>query len=135
MVPLEIHRVLYVAVATRSGEVLDEPSSYATAAIVARFEQAVRMEAIADEESASREDCAAAVADTECGVRFHSSAPYPKPDALAALEGTFRYASGWEGWYDPSAGRYLNRSDVYEPVGFDPSRIERPASVATLGAR
>lgn len=40
----------------------------------------------------------------------------------APLEGPFRYRSGWEGYYDPSAGRYLSRGDVYMPRNFDPER-------------
>lgn len=120
--PKSMYEVRYVAVATKSRERLCEPTSYASAAIVAQWEETVRMEAIKDEEFASREDCAAAVAETRCNVLFHSSTLLATPAALAELEGPFRYSSGWEGWYDPSAGRYLNRADVYEPVGFDPAR-------------
>ena len=41
--------------------------------------------------------------------------------ALPALEGPFTYASGWSGYYDPSVGLYLDRSDMYMPRDFDPT--------------
>ncbi len=127
VMPKSMQKVLYVAVATKSGEVLCEPTSYASAAIVAQYEEGDRLKEIADVNIGSgtawaRALLASVVADAKCNVRFHSSTPFASPEALAALEGPFRYSSGWEGWYDPSAGRYLNRSDVYEPVDFDPSR-------------
>ena len=50
------------------------------------------------------------------GKAKQARAPLPK------LEGPFRYRSGWEGWYDPSVGRYLSRSDIYMPRNFDPER-------------
>jgi hypothetical protein len=40
----------------------------------------------------------------------------------APLEGPFHYRSGWKGYYDSSAGRYLGMDDVYMPRDFDPGR-------------
>lgn len=65
--------VRYVAVAVASGEVLTEPTSYASAAICAFSEEMARRDAIDDVEFATREECAAAVDDCEVVVRFHSA--------------------------------------------------------------
>ena len=38
----------------------------------------------------------------------------------SGIEGPFTYPSGWKGYYDPKAGRYLGMDDVYMPRHFDP---------------
>ena len=55
--------------------------------------------------------------------KAQKSGDYPKQEdegGRPGLEGPFRYRSGWEGFYDPKAGRYLGRDDVYMPRDFDP---------------
>jgi len=66
--PKTMSHVEYVAVAKASGEQLCEPTSYRTAAMIALWEEAVRGEAIKDVAFETPEACAAAVADTRCGV-------------------------------------------------------------------
>lgn len=63
----------YVAATKVDREPLCEPSSYATAAMVARWEEVVRLEEIADVAFASPEDVHAAVEQTRCIVLFHDT--------------------------------------------------------------
>jgi hypothetical protein len=63
-------RVLYEPYAVLTGKAIGPVSDYEEAATEALCEEAFRLQAISDTAYPTSEECAAAVAETECAVRF-----------------------------------------------------------------